>query len=67
MFYISELPDTTPGKQIECYLDLAMGARKEAARAPAAARQSYLRIAEQWEDLAIDTRAKLERDEYEGR
>ncbi len=37
------------------YLDLAADARREAARAPGAARQSYLLFAEQWEKLAADT------------
>jgi len=49
---VSEFSDLPPQERMQRYLDLAADARREAARAPGAARQSYLLFAEQWEKLA---------------
>jgi hypothetical protein len=52
---LTDLSDLPPHKRMLRYLDLAAEARREAARSPDAARQSYLFLAEQWERLAAYT------------
>jgi len=51
-----------PRERIKHYLDLAADARAEAQRAKAPARETYLRMAEQWEKLAADAKKLIQSD-----
>ncbi len=48
-----------PPDRAKRYRVLAEDARREAARAPARAREAYLRIAEQWDPLAAEIESKI--------
>jgi hypothetical protein len=54
-----EFSDLPPLERIQRYLDLADDARREAASAKGALRESYLNTAKSWEQLAVDTEASL--------
>lgn len=54
-----EYSNLPPLERIKHYLDLAGDARKEAEKCEGHARQSYLLMAERWEQLATTTAASL--------
>ena len=49
---MTELADLPPGVRARLYREFAADARREAASATGAPKESYLLIAEQWEKLA---------------
>jgi len=56
---VTELSDLPPPARIQRYRDLAADARRQAAMAKGALRESYILMAEQWERLATELTATL--------
>ena len=58
--FVAEFVDLPAAERAKRYRALAEDARREAAVANGAARQSYLIITERWEQLAADAEARIE-------
>jgi hypothetical protein len=53
----SSFSHLSPGLRARAFRNFAGDARREAARSKGGVRESYLRVAEEWERLAVETEA----------